>query len=129
MEKETKRYRMRPKTYLGLSPEEVLASGISTGEETLEELTLVQSQGFGYQMYATIRDMPENELFKIPIHERNESLFESRKDAIKLIKSQPDDKLLLYAVKNIRVVDRNVLNVNEEESTDNVIEELKKFNV
>ena len=130
MGKETKRYRVRPKTYLCLTPEEALSSGISIAEETLEELTLIQTQGFGYQMYAALRNIPEEQLIKIPVHERNENIFDNRKQAINYIKSQDGlHTFLLYGVIDIKVVERSEINIQESQSIDHIAEDLKNFNI
>ncbi|HRR95521.1 MAG TPA: hypothetical protein P5150_02145 [Candidatus Ratteibacteria bacterium] len=98
MEKEVKRYRMRPNEYFCLSPEETLTIGISPGEQIIEEIKLIRNPSFGYIMYASIRELPENEIKKIPFEERYEFLFESRKEAMEFIKTIGVDILHLYRV-------------------------------
>ena len=126
MEKEEKRYRIRPKRYLCLSPEEAVSTGISTGEQIIEEIKLVRDPGFGYMMYASIRELPESEVMKIPVEERDEFLFESRKEAMRFIKEKGTDKLHLYGVVETRMVDRREISYDEE-PVHGVMDELKKF--
>jgi len=128
MEREVKRYRIRPKTYLCLYPEETMSEGISTGEETLEELVLKASPGFGYSMYAALRDLPEEELGKISVSERNEKLFQGRREASGYIKAHPADNLFLYGVREVRTLDRSLVSRPEfHGSPDGISEELKSF--
>ena len=129
MPEEIKRYRIRPKTYLCLYPEEALSSGISTSEETLEELTLVISQGFGYSMYAVLKNLSEEKLREIPIHERGEKVFENRREAVNYIKRQGDGNFLLYGVTDLKIFDRREAKMDEENSLNDTMDELKKFNV
>jgi len=126
MGKEVKRYRIRPKNYLCLSPEEALSTGISTGEQIIEEIKLVRDPGFGYTMYASIRELSESEVMKIPVEERMEFLFESRKEAIRFIKEKGTDILHLYGVVETKMVDRREISYDEGPVSD-VIDELKKF--
>jgi len=86
MEREIKRYRIRPKPYLCVSPEEALSTGISTGEQIVEEIDLVLNPGIGYFMYAAIRNLDETQIRKIPVSERGEKIFESRREAVKYIR-------------------------------------------
>jgi hypothetical protein len=83
MDNEVKRYRVSPKEYLCISPEEAVSTGITVGEETVEEIELIRSQGLGYRVYASIRELPEDELAKISVSERKEKLFNSRKEAVR----------------------------------------------
>lgn len=104
---EIKRYRVRPKVYLCLSPEEAVNTGITVGEETVEELTLVRGVFLGSLLYASIREMDESELMKIPVVERKERLFDSRKEAVNYIsENNTDGTLTLYGVKEIKSVPR-----------------------
>ncbi len=114
MEREVKRYRMRPNKYLCLSPEETLTIGISTGEQVVEEIKLIRNPYFGYIMYASIRELPENEIKKIPFEERYEFLFESRKEAMEFIKTIGTDILHLYGVTETKVIDRSEISYDEE---------------
>jgi len=125
-EREIKRYRIKPKNYLCLSPEEALSTGISTGEQIIEEIKLVRDPGFGYTMYASIRELSESEVMKIPVEERMEFLFESRKEAIRFIKEKGTDILHLYGVVETKMVDRREISYDEGPVSD-VIDELKKF--
>jgi len=126
MGKEEKRYRIRPYRHLCLSPEEAVSTGITTGEQTIEEIKLIRDPGFGYRMYASIRELPESEVMKIPVEERDEFLFESRKEAMKFIKEKGTDILHLYGVVETKMVDRREISYDEE-PVQRVIDELKKF--
>lgn len=127
MGSETKRYRVRPKTYLCLSPEEALHAGISVGEETLEELALVQTSGFGYPMYAAVSSLPEQKLGSMPVEERKEKLFENRRDALRYIKQHPPGYLNLFGVKDTRTVDRSEITLQDEQPLEDIASELKSF--
>jgi len=128
MEKEIKRYRIRPNDYLCLTPEEALKTGISTGEQIVEEVFLVREFTLTAYMYAVIRNLPEDELKKIPVIERKERLFESRKEAIKYIKENGEDLFLLYVVKETKMFPKEEIKWNEiENSIENFLEEIKKF--
>jgi len=126
MEKEIKRYRIRPKNYLCLSPEEAVLTGITIGEQIIEEIKLTRDPGFGYEMYASIRELPENEIKKIPVVDRYEHLFENRKQAINFIKEKGGNNLHLYGVIEMKSIDRREIDYdNKEIST--TLDELKKF--
>jgi hypothetical protein len=128
MEREIKRYRVRPKDYLCLTPEEALKTGITTGEQIVEEVFLVREFTLTAYMYAVIRNLPEDELKKIPVIERKERLFESRKEAIKYIKENGEDLFLLYVVKETKMFPKEEIKWNEiENSIENFLEEIKKF--
>lgn len=128
MEKEIKRYRIRPKDYLCLTPEEAVTTGISTGEQIVEEILLSREFTLTALMYAAIRNMPEEELRKIPVLERKEKLFESRKEAVRYIKEMGEDLFLLYVVKETRMFPREEIKWDEtSNSIDSFLEELKKF--
>ncbi|MCM8771473.1 MAG: hypothetical protein NC926_08480 [Candidatus Omnitrophica bacterium] len=128
MEKEVKRYRIRPKTYLCLTPEEALKTGISTGEQIVEEILLAREITLSAYMYGVIRNLSEEELRKIPVLERKERLFESRREAIKYIKENGEDLFLLYVVKETKMVPREEIKWDEIDITvDEFLEELKKF--
>ncbi|MCX8082529.1 MAG: hypothetical protein N3D17_03920 [bacterium] len=128
MEKETKRYRVRPKRYLCFSPEEAVNTGISVGEETVEELLLIKGLVFGSLLYASIREIDEYELMKMSVEERKERLFDSRKEAVKYIsENNTDGTLYLYGVKEIRSVPREMIGEFERGSS-GIIDELQKFN-
>lgn len=128
MENEVKRYRVSPKQYLCISPEEAVSTGITVGEETVEEITFIRSQGFGYQMYASIRELSEEELQKISVMERKEKLFKNRKEAVRYIaENNLDGTLYLYAVQNTRMVDRSVIGQHENMPVGGFMEQLKGF--
>lgn len=128
MEKEIKRYRIRPKDYLCLTPEEAVTTGISTGEQIVEEILLSREFTLTALMYAAIRNMPEEELRKIPVLERKEKLFESRKEAVRYIKEMGEDLFLLYVVKETRMFPREEIKWDEtSNSIDSFLEELKEF--
>ncbi|MCM8819035.1 MAG: hypothetical protein NC915_06140 [Candidatus Omnitrophica bacterium] len=128
MEKEVKRYRIRPKTYLCLTPEEALITGISTGEQIVEEILLVREFTISSIMYGVIRNLPEEELKKMSVEERKEKLFESRREAIKYIKENGEDLFLLYVVKETKMVPREEIKWNEiENSVNNFLNQLKDF--
>ena len=128
MERETKRYRIRPKDYLCLTPEEALTTGISTGEQIVEEVFLVREFTLSAYMYAAIRNLSEEELKKIPVLERKEKLFESRREAIRYIKENGENLFLLYVVKEIKMFSKEEIKWSEvEDSIDTFLEEIKKF--
>jgi hypothetical protein len=128
MEKEIKRYRIRPKTYLCLTPEEALTTGISTGEQIVEEIILIKEFTFTAEMYGVIRNLPEEELKKMKVDERNEKLFESRKEAQRYIKEMGEDLFSLYVVKETRMVPRDQIKWDEAENAiDDFLSQLKEF--
>ncbi|MCM8804431.1 MAG: hypothetical protein NC833_04165 [Candidatus Omnitrophica bacterium] len=128
MEKEVKRYRIRPKEYLCLTPEEAITTGISTGEQIIEEVLLVKEFSLTAYMYGAIRNLPEEELKKIPISERGEKIFESRKEAIKYIKEKGEDLFLLYVVKETKMFPKEEIKWDEvENSIDTFLEKIKEF--
>ena len=128
MEKEIKRYRIRPNDYLCLTPEEALKTGISTGEQIVEEVFLVREFTLTAYMYAAIRNLPEEELKKIPVIERKERLFESRKEAIRYIKENGENLFLLYVVKETKMFPKEEIKWDEvENSIETFLEEIKKF--
>ncbi|MCM8761743.1 MAG: hypothetical protein NC905_07720 [Candidatus Omnitrophica bacterium] len=128
MENEIKRYRVRPKRYLCLSPEEAVSTGITIGEETVEELLLIKGLLFGSLLYASIREIDEYELMKIPVEERKERLFDSRKEAARYIsENNTDGTLVLYGVKEIKSISRENIGTFESTGTSQVLNELKKF--
>ncbi|HPP30312.1 MAG TPA: hypothetical protein PLE69_05260 [bacterium] len=128
MEKEIKRYRVRPKHYLCLSPEEAVSTGITVGEETVEELFLIKGQLFRCLMYASIREIYEGDLMKLSVQERKERLFDSRKEAIRYIsENNTDGTLALYGVKEIKSISRENIGTFESMGTPQVLDELKKF--
>ena len=128
MEREIKRYRIRPKDYLCLTPEEALTTGISAGEQIIEEVFLVREFTLSAYMYAAIRNLSEEELKKIPVLERKEKLFESRREAIRYIKENGENLFLLYVVKEIKMFSKEEIKWSEvEDSIDTFLEEIKKF--
>jgi len=128
MENEVKRYRVSPKTYLCVTPEEAISTGITVGEEMLEEITLVRTQGFGYSMYASVREMPVDKLAGIPVSERGEKLFDSRREAARYIaENNSDSSLFLYGVKDTRMVDRREIAQKEDTPVADFMDQLKDF--
>lgn len=128
MEREIKRYRVRPKVYLCLSPEEAISTGISTGEQIVEEIDLILNPGIGYFMYAAIRNLDEIQIKKIPITERGEKIFESRREAVKYIRENSPN-FLLYGVRETKMVPREEISREPEElSSEDFLKELQKFN-
>ena len=127
MEREIKRYRIRPKVYLCLSPEEALSTGISTGEQIVEEIDLVLNPGIGYFMYAAIRNLDETQIRKIPVNERGERIFESRREAVRYIRENSSD-FLLYGVRETKMVPREEISREPEPSSEDFLKELQKFN-
>ena len=127
MEREIKRYRIRPKVYLCLSPEEALSTGISTGEQIVEEIDLVLNPGIGYFMYAAIRNLDETQIRKIPVNERGERIFESRREAVRYIRENSPD-FLLYGVRETKMVPREEISREPEPSSEDFLKELQKFN-
>ncbi|MBN1445041.1 MAG: hypothetical protein JW957_02905 [Candidatus Omnitrophica bacterium] len=128
MEDEIKRYRISPKQYLCITPEEAVSTGITVGEEMLEEIALIKSQGFGYKMYASIREIPEDKLKEIAMSERKERLFDNRKEAVRYIaENNADNSLFLYAVKDTRMVDRREIGRFEDMPVEDFMSQLKDF--
>ncbi|MGC8977124.1 MAG: hypothetical protein ACP5OB_05820 [Candidatus Ratteibacteria bacterium] len=128
MEKEVKRYRIRPKEYLCLTPEEAITTGITTGEQIIEEISLAREISLTAYMYAAIRNLPEEELKKIPVIDRGERLFESRREAVKYIKEKGENLFLLYVVKETKMFPKEEIKWdNFENSIDSFLEEIKKF--
>lgn len=128
MVKEVKRYRIRPKIYLCLTPEEAITTGISTGEQIVEEILLSREFTLSAIMYGAIRNLPEEEIKKIPLEERGEILFESRKEAIKYIKEKGENLFLLYVVKETKMFPKEEIKWDEvENSIDSFLEKIKEF--
>lgn len=128
MEKEIKRYRIRPKEYLCLSPQEAIMTGISTGEQIIEEVVLVKEFLINPLMYAVIRNLPEEKIKEIPVLERKEMLFETRREALKFIKENGGPEVFsLYAVKETKMIPRETITWEGEMEIENFMEELKKF--
>ncbi|HOK55818.1 MAG TPA: hypothetical protein PKV21_06895 [bacterium] len=128
MEKEIKRYRIRPKTYLCLTPEEAITTGISTGEQIIEELILVREFTLSAYMYGVTRNLPEEELKKMKVEERGEKLFESRKEAINYLKEKGEKFFSLYIVKETRMFPREEIKWDEtEKSIEDFLSQLKEF--
>ncbi len=128
MEGETKRYRVIPKQFLCITPEEAVSTGITVGEETLEEITLIRSQGFGYRMYASIREISAEKLKDISVGERREKLFDNRKEAARYIaENNPDNALFLYAVKDTRMINRRDIGHLEDMPVEDFMSQLKDF--
>ena len=129
MGEEIIRYRVRTKSYLCLSPEEALTTGITTGEQTIEEVILVKNPSFGYSEYAVIRNMSDEQLKKIPVIERGEEIFERRKDAVRYIKTMGSKNYQLCGIKETKAVPREELRITEEEDkpVEDFMEELKAF--
>jgi len=131
-----RRYRIRTKPYLCLTPEEAVTTGITVSEQTIEELSLVpltQGFGFGYHEYAAVRTDPEKELRRIPVHERAERGFSSRREAVQYVQSKSPGTYELCGVEGIRIVERSEVraeSVMEEEDKpieSGILGELKAF--
>lgn len=127
MEKEIKRYRIRPKTYLCLTPEEALTTGISTGEQIVEEVLLSREFTLSAIMYGAIRNLPEEEIKKIPVEERGEKLFETRREAVNYVKEKGEDLFLIYVVKETKMVPREEIRWNDVENIEDFLSQLKEF--
>lgn len=127
MEREVKRYRIRPKTYLCLTPEEALTTGISTGEQIIEEILLTKEFTLSAIMYGVIRNMPEEEIKKIPVEERGEKLFGSRREAVNYIKEKGEELFLIYVVKETKMVPREEIRWNDVENVDDFLSQIKDF--
>ncbi len=127
MEKEIKRYRVRPKDYLCLTPEEALLTGISTGEQIVEEILLVREFTLTAYMYAAIRNLPEDQLKEIPVLERKEKLFESRKEAIRYIKENGENLFLIYVVKETKMFPKEEIKWDSVENSEDFLNQLKEF--
>ncbi|MCX7705611.1 MAG: hypothetical protein N2115_05055 [bacterium] len=127
-----RRYRIRTRPYLCLTPAEAAGTGVTVSEETVEELTLVMHPGLGiYEMYAVIRDTPEEEMKRIPAVKRGELVFEKRPDASKYAKER-GEPFVLCGVKSTRMLTQEEISRSfEEEISDTSIEqklkELKDF--
>ncbi|MCM8816927.1 MAG: hypothetical protein NC913_05385 [Candidatus Omnitrophica bacterium] len=95
-----RRYRIRTRPYLCLTAAEAAGTGVTASEETVEELTLVMDPGLGlYQMFAAIRNMPEEEIKKIPVTRRGELVFNKRNEASRYVKER-GQPFVLCGVKN-----------------------------
>jgi len=117
-----------PKEYLCISPEEAVCTGITVGEETVEEIKLIRPHGFGYRLYASIRELPEEELAKIAVSERKEKIFSSKKEAVRyIVENNIDGTLYLYAVKDIRTVQRSEIGQSEDLSVADFMSRIKDF--
>jgi len=108
LEKKTiTRYRRRTRPFLYLSIEEVLEAGITTAEETIEELTLIPNPGLGiFMMFAAIINKSSEEIKKIPVTRRGELVFEKRGEAVNYIKQRGKDVFILCGVKESNTISR-----------------------
>lgn len=127
MDQETIRYRVRTKPYLCLSPEEAVATGITVGEQTVEEVHLVENPGFGYQEYAVVRDAGLEALKKMPVDVRGEKVFSQRREAVGYLDKIGKETHRLCGVKDTRTIPRNEIGPAEEGTVGDFMQELKKF--
>lgn len=132
MENLKRRYRIRTRPYLCLTPAEAAGTGVTVSEETIEELLLIPNPGIGvHHLYAVIRDVPENEIKEIPAVRRGELVFEKRADAVRYAKER-GEPFILCAVKSTRMLTQEEISQSfEQEISDSSIEkklkELKDF--
>ncbi len=127
---ETKRYRVRPKTFLCLTPQEALASGITIGEETVEELMLAVNPRSATSQYAALLRAGDEVLRAMPVDERQETLFEDRSEAAEFIREHGPDRYQLYRVTNVRTVDRGeIKDETQEQPIEDIIDQLKSFEI
>ncbi|MGI6595978.1 MAG: hypothetical protein GX554_01565 [Elusimicrobia bacterium] len=128
MENGVVRYRVNPRLYLCISPEEAVNIGITAGEESVEAIILEKGAFMGSLFYASIREMDEQDIMNIPVVERNELLFNSRKEAVRYImRNNLDGTLALYGVRDIKHVPRETIGEFEHPDFSQGLDELKKF--
>lgn len=127
-----KRYRIRTRPYLCLTPAEATGTGVTASEETVEELILIVDPGLGfYQLFAAIRTTPEEEIKKIPAIKRGEIVFEKRAEASKYVKER-GEPFILCGVKSTRMLSQEEVSRSFDEeisdtSIDQKLKELKDF--
>lgn len=128
--KTIRRYRIRTRHFLCISPEEAAGTGITVAEETIEELTLIPNPGLGiFLMFAAIIDKPNDEIEKIPIMKRGELVFERKNEAVHYIKEKGEGTFILCGVKSTRVVSKDEINESlaNAESSKSIDTQLKYY--
>ena len=123
----TTRYRVRTKQYLCLTPEEALGTGITAGEQIIEQLTLVPNPRFRQYEYAAVRTADEATLRKTPVLERGEKTFETKENAQVYIRTNGRDTYTLCGVLEAKPVNRSTIGNVETESIGDISEELRAF--
>ncbi|MGC8804429.1 MAG: hypothetical protein ACP5JO_03380 [Candidatus Ratteibacteria bacterium] len=132
METSLRRYRIRTRPFLCLDAAEAADTGVTVGEETIEELLLIPNPGFGfYQLYAVIINKPDSEIRNIPVMKRGEIAFESRSEASHYAKKR-GDPYILCGVKQTRSVSKEEIeefrNLHQhEDPIEKKLKELKMF--
>ena len=129
-----KRYRVRPKEYLCMTPMEAKQTGITLGEQVIEEILLVRRPGPGAREFAAIRTGTDAQIRAIPPLDRQERLFPDKRSAMQFIAGQPPGSFELAAVKEMRTVTRDEM-IDEsggapgETPIDDISDELAAFDV
>ncbi|MCM8805539.1 MAG: hypothetical protein NC825_02250 [Candidatus Omnitrophica bacterium] len=124
-----RRYRIRTRPFLCIDPVEAVETGVTVGEETIEELLLIPNPGLGiYTMYAVVMDQPENEIRNIPVMKRGEIVFEKRSEASHYAKKR-GDPYVLCGVKSTRVVNQDEIEQfrSIHPGEDDILKKLKMF--
>jgi hypothetical protein len=114
-----RRYRIRGKPYLCLTPEEAVGTGVMVGEESVEEFSLITDIGL-FEEYAAIRKEPEEKLKEMPALERGERYFTARREAVEYLRTKGPEKYLLAGVKSKRIVQKKELMKTDTEDTGKV---------
>jgi hypothetical protein len=97
------------------------------GEQTVEEVHLVENPGFGYQEYAVVRDAGLEALKKMPVEERGEKVFLQRREAAGYLVEVGKETHRLCGVKDTRMIPRNEIGPAEEGTVQDFMQELKRF--
>ncbi|HOJ31477.1 MAG TPA: hypothetical protein PLP13_05535 [bacterium] len=132
METTLRRYRIRTRPFLCLDPGEAADTGVTVGEETIEELTLIPNPGLGfYHLYAVLINKPVSEIKDTPVMKRGEISFENRSEASHYAKKR-GDPYILCGVKQTRPVSKDEVEEfrnlhQQEDSIEKKLKELKMF--
>ncbi|HOK80868.1 MAG TPA: hypothetical protein PK303_03245 [bacterium] len=132
METTLRRYRIRTRPFLCLDAAEAADTGVTVGEETIEELVLIPNPGFGfYQLYAVIINKPDDEIRNTPVMKRGEIAFEKRTEAAHYAKKR-GEPYILCGVKETRPVSKEEIEEykslhQQDNSIEKKLKELKMF--
>ncbi len=128
-----RRFRIRTRPWLCVSPEEAAGTGITVAEETIEELTLIPNPGLGiFMMFAAVLNKPDDEIKKIPVMKRGELVFERKNEAVKYVREKGEGIFILCGIRDSRIISKEEIaeSMASGESTeliDRQLKELKSF--
>ncbi|MCM8756910.1 MAG: hypothetical protein NC911_08650 [Candidatus Omnitrophica bacterium] len=115
------RYRIRNKSYLCLSPEEAVSTGVTAGEQIVERVILRTTLGWRCQEFAVIRTEPIEQLAKLDPLKREELIFTNRREAIEFLNSQPSGLFILCAIVETQTVPKEEIESPSEFNLDRII--------